>query len=482
MAFEAESKNLLKEYNKTYWNIIADRLCYLEKLKGKAVHKLIPKLTEDILKTLDIYDTVALTSNVLVFLVKKLHFIFSESYSSQLNVLYADVFKKLSSKSDLSAFKSLKENEITDLYVKILDCLYVVAENSSKSCFKDSALGVCVRAAISLLGHRSDMFHCLQTFFLNSFCDVFENKTTYADAVFKNLTVSCEITDKLGYKTVLLQTYPYLNQFLRLFIEYSINKSIKSNFTEEMQTNCLNFMIKILNELKTCQQLVKCENCKVQTGLHDALRLSFLTKEFITISLNNNTEITTLIPVYKTLIAKQYEIMSDLKKLGCVNYEKCYRKLQTNTHNTAILLNKNQKYEFSINLFDIYIKNELCLSSNNFEHSNVARAFYNKSICELDFKSHEQALLDAFMSLVFSKDMSSEKYMSLVMDIKAKALKIYDDEDDDKISDELQLVSVIEACKMVMEKRMYGDLRPFFKDVKFRYVSSVFILENLVKK
>ncbi|CAH0599397.1 unnamed protein product [Chrysodeixis includens] len=467
MAFEADTKNLLKEYNKTYWNIIADRLCYLEKLKGKAVHKLLPKLTEDILKTLEIYDTVPLTANVLVFLVKKLHFIFSENYSTQLNVLYSEIFKKLSMKSDLSAFQSLKDNEAVDLYVKLLDCLYVIAENSSKSCFKESALSICVRTAISLLGHRSDMFHCLQTFFLNSFCDIFENRTTYTDAVFKNLSVSCEITDKLGYKTVLNQTYPYLNQFFRLFIEYSINKSIKTNFTEQVQENCLNFMLKILNELKHCEQLVKCENCKVKTGLHDALRLSFLTKEFITISLQNNTEITNLVPVYNTLILKQYKIMSDLKKLRCINYEKCYRKLQTNTHNTAILLNKNQKYEFSINLFEIYIKNELNVSKNEFEHSNVARAFYNKSICELDFKIHEQALLDAYMSLIFSKDLSSEKYMSLVMDIKAKALKVCDDDDDDKTSDELQLVSVVEACKMVWDKQMYGDLRPFFKDVKF---------------
>ncbi|KAJ8705491.1 hypothetical protein PYW08_012537 [Mythimna loreyi] len=470
MAFEAEPKNLLKEYSKTYWNIVADRLIYIEKLKGKAIHKLLAKLTEDVLKTLEIYDTAQFCVNILVFLVKKLHFIYSEGYAEQLNGLYGEIFEKLSKKTDLNVFKKLKEKDMLDLYVKLNDCLYVIAENSSKSNFKESALTVAVRSVITFLGHRSDIFHCLQTFYLNSFCDIFVNKTTYLDAIFKNLVVSCEITEKLGYKDIMVATYPFIGQFLRLFIEYSVNKGIKINFTQEIQENCLNFTIKLLTELKNCDQLLKCENCKVKSGLHDALRLSFLLKHFITNAVENNSDLSNLLPLYNTVIERQYTIMSELKKLGCVNYEKCYRKLQTDTHNTAILLNKNQKYEFSINLFEVYIKNELSVTKKEFEHKNVARAFYNKSICELDYKKHENALLDAFLSLVFSKEMSSEKYMSLVMDIKAKALKCdekNDDDDDVEKNDDLQLISVVEACKIVMEQKIYGDLTPFLKDVKF---------------
>ncbi|KAJ8703775.1 hypothetical protein PYW07_013069 [Mythimna separata] len=471
MPFEAEPKNLLKEYSKTYWNIVADRLIYIEKLKGKAIHKLLPKLTEDLLKTLDVYDTAQFCENILVFLVKKLHFIYSENYPKQLNVLYGEIFEKLSRKTDFGMFKKLKEKTTLDLYVKFSDCLYVIAENSSKNRFKESALTVAVRAVTTILGHRPDIFHCLQTFYLNSFCDIFVNKTTYLDAVFKNLTVSCEITEKLGYKDTMVATYPFIGQFLRLFIEYSVNNGIKINFTQEIQENCLNFMIKLLNELKNCEQLLKCENCKVKSGLHDALRLSFLLKHFITNAVQSNCDLNNLLPLYKTVIESQYSIMGELKKLACVNYEKCYRKLQTDTHNTAILLNKNEKYEFSINLFEVYIKNELSVTKKEFEHKNVARAFYNKSICELDYKKHENALFDAFLSLLFSKDLNSDKYMSLVMDIKAKALKCDDknddeDDDDDK-NDDLQLLSVLEACKIVMEQKIYGDLTPFLKDVKF---------------
>lgn len=474
MAFEVDSKHLLKEYCKTYWNIIADRLCYIEKIRGKSFHKLLPKLLEDILKTIDIYDTVQFFSNIIVFLVKKLHFIFSGTCFEQLNGIYGEIFKRISSKSDLSAFKKLNDKDLLDLYVKFSDCLYVIAENSSKSNFKESSLSITVRAALSMLGHRSDIFHCLQTFYLNAFCDIFENRTTYIDAIFKNLTVSCEITEKLGYKATMVATYPFINQLLRLFIEHSVNNSIKANFTEQIQENCLNFMLKILSELKHCVQLLKCENCRVKSGLHDALKLSFLVKYFITKSLQHNADITNILPLYNKLIDKQYEIINELKKLGCVNYDKCYRKLQTDTHNTAIALNKNQKFELSIRLFEIYIKNELMINESEFEHKNVSRAFYNKSICELDFKRHENALLDAFLSLVFSRDVTSEKYMSLVMDIKAKALKCdekndeTDDDDDIKKNDDLQLISVIDACQMVMERNIYQDLKPFLLDVEFR--------------
>ncbi|CAB3224492.1 unnamed protein product [Arctia plantaginis] len=467
MAFETDAKNLLKEYCKTYWNILADRLTYIEKLKGKSLQKLLPKLTEDILNTIEIYDTVQFCANGLVFLVKKLHSIYNDSNSEQLNVLYGEIFKKLSSKNDTNTIKKLNEEATLDLYIKMCDCLYVVAENASKTQFKRSSLNIAVRGAISLLGHQPDMFHCLQTFYLNSFCDLFENKTTYADAVFKNLTVSCEITEKLGYRKTMLATYAYLNQFLRLYVEYSVNNSIKENFSVDIQENCLNFMLKVLSMLKYSQQLLKCENCNVKSPLHDALRLSFLLKHFITISMQYNIDITSLTTIYNKLIDTQYSIMNELKRLKCANIKKFYLKLQTDTHNTAILLNRHQKYEFSITLFEIYIRNELTEGSKTeIEYKNVSRAFYNKSICELDYKKYDIALLDAYLSLIFSEDLNLEKHMSLVMDIKAKSLK--DDKfDDDGEQNYLQLLSVVDACSSVLKKGFYGHIELYFKDVKF---------------
>lgn len=470
MAFETDGKNLPKEYCKTYWNILADRLTYIEKLKGKSVHKLLPKLTEDILNTIEIYDRVQFCSNVMVFLIKKLHLIYNDSYSEQLNVLYGEIFKKLSSKNDSYTLKKLNEDAILDLYVKMCDCLYVVAENASKTQFKRSSLSLAIRGVISLLGHQPDMFHCLQTFFLNSFCDLFENKTTYADAVFKSLTVSCEITEKLGYKKTMLATYAYLNQFLRLFVEYSVNNSMKENFSADIQENCLNFMLKVLSMLKYSEQLLKCENCTVKSSLHDALRLSFLLKHFITISMQYNINIIPLTGVYNKVITAQYNIMSELKRLKCANMKKFYLKLQTDTHNTAILLNRHQIYDFSITLFEVYIRNELNQGNKNeIEYKNVSRAYYNKSICELDFKKHDIALLDAYLSLIFSEELNSEKHMSLVMDIKAKSLK--DDKVDDEVEqNDLQLLSVVDACVIVLKKEFYGDIKLYLKDVKFRYV------------
>lgn len=475
MAFETDAKHLLKEYCKTYWNLLADRLTYIEKLKGRSIHKLIPKVTEDILKTIEIYDTVQFCSTIIVFLFKKLHGIFSETHAEELNIIYGEIFKKLSSKPDLSAFKKLSDKEILDLYVKISDCLYVTAENASKNHFKGSSLSIGIRTALSLLGHSSEIFHCLQTFYLNSFCDLFENKTTYIDAVFKNLTASCEITEKLGYKKTMVATYAYLNQFLRLFIEYSITNSVETNFTVEVQENCLNFLLKILDALKYSQQLLKCENCNIKSGLHDALRLSLLLKNFITLSLQYNIDITPLITLYNKIITAQYNILNELRQLKCNNYKKFYLRLQTDTHNTAILLNKHQKYEFSLNLFDIYIKNELNVIKNEMEAKNLTRAFYNKSICELDFKKYEEALLDAFLSLVFAEELT-DKYMSLVMDIKAKSLKDDKNDDDVEQNNDLQMMSVIDACKIVVERFMYGNVALHLREVKFRYIFIILFL------
>ncbi|KAM3955067.1 uncharacterized protein ACR2FA_009432 [Aphomia sociella] len=474
MAFECDTDNLLTEYCKTYWSILVYRMTYIELLKSGRVPiiKLLPKLTEDILKVIHIYDTSQYCINILVFLFKKLHFLYSDSNPNELNATYGQIFEKISKKSDLGSFKKLKHNESLELYVKLNGCIHVIVENSMKIDFKDAILNGVVRTCVSLLGHNPDMFHCLQTFYSNSFCSMFTNCTsnsTYLESIINSLLMSCETTEKLGYVKTMYATYPYLNQLLRLYIEYlQNNDKIKwdDHFTEQSRICCLKFVLLLMRKSRKTNQLVKCEKCNVKSGIHDALHLSFLTKHFIT-SVERGINITNILPIYNMLITEQHSILNELCSLNCYNYEKCYRKLQTDIHNTAILLNKTKYYENSIKLFTRYLKHEIKYFKNEIELKNISRGFYNKSICELDCKMYDHALRSAFLSLVFAQSdgLSSDKYMSLVIDIKAKALKNTDEDEDSQ--DELQLMSVLEACKMCVESEDYGNLRPFLTPLKF---------------
>ncbi|XP_047541844.1 uncharacterized protein LOC125074562 [Vanessa atalanta] len=471
MPLEYEHDSLLKEYYKTYWSIIADRLTYIEKLKTKRmpVSKLLSRLIDDVVKVVMIYDTVLFCSTLLVFLVKKLHYIYSDLAAKELNESFRKIFECISNK-DLKPFKSLSEKEALDLYVKFNDCLYIITENASKIHFKDSVLDSVTRVCISLLGHRSDIFHCFQTYFLNSFCFIFKEQTdvNLIENIFNSLCMSCEMTEKLGYKHTMHATYPFMSQLLRLFIEYKVNNLNKNSFNENIIQSNIKLMLVLLEKLKNTNQIVKCENCSVKSGLHDGLRLSFLVKHFITMSMNQNIPMMNILTTYYALVEQQYVILKDLKTLGCVNQEKCFRKLQTDVHNTAITLNKSQCYEYSIKLFEIYLQNELNNIKSDVELKNISRALYNKSICELEFKSFEESLKNAYLSLIFSlpEGLCSEKFMSLVMDIKAKALKSVT-EDADSESNELQIMSVLEVCKSLYDDSCYGDLKPFMKSLTF---------------
>ncbi|KOB73091.1 Uncharacterized protein OBRU01_06323 [Operophtera brumata] len=480
MPFELEAKHLLSEYSKTYWNILVDRLSYIERLRYKIpIIKLLPKVIEDALKIIEIYDTLQFCNSALVFLVKKLHFLYSDKYPKELNQIFTEIFIKLSTK-DMKAFKKLQEKELIGIYMKLNECLYVIAENASKTSFKDSPLDKVVRTCITIVGHSPDLFHCLQTFYSNTFCCILTKNTDLknCETVLDGLLVSFERTIKLGYKTAMIATYPFLNQFLRLYIEHHVTncdqKPWKDNFNIEIQKICLKLIQVLMQRLKNCNQMLKCDNCQVKSGLHDGLRLSFLVKHFITVSLSQNILLTDILPIIYDIINHQYKILAELRDLGCVNYEKCFRKLQTDVHNTAISLNKAQYYEFSTKFFDVYLTYEINQPQLS-DSKNISRALYNKSICELDSKVYENALIDAFLSLVYSKEaLSSEKYMSLVMDIKAKELKSKEDDeaddeaDDDSRKESLQLFSVLNACERALGKKMYGNIKPFLMDLKFR--------------
>lgn len=472
MPFELEAKHLLSEYSKTYWNILVDRLSYIERLRYKIpIIKLLPKVTEDALKIIQIYDASQFCKSAIVFLVKKIHFLYNEKHAKELNQIFGEIFTKLSTK-DMTSIKKLQEKELIEIYVKLNECLYVIADNASKVSFKDSPLDKVVRTCILIVGHSPSLFHCLQTFYSNTFCSLLTKNTDLknSEMILNGLLVSFERTEKMGYGKVMKTTYPYLNQLLRLYIEYHVTncdkKPWKDNFNVQIQKICLQLIQNLMKRLKNCNQLLKCDGCQVKSGLHDSLRLSFLVKHFISVALSQNILVTDILTVTNDIINCQYVILTELRQLGCVNYEKCFRKLQTDVHNTAISLNKAQYYEFSTKFFDTYLTFEINQPQLT-DYKNISRALYNKSICELDSKIYENALIDAFLSLVYSKE-NSEKYMSLVMDIKAKELKSKDDNDDDDRMDTLQLFSVLNACEKALENKLYGDIRPFVMDLKFR--------------
>ncbi|XP_063391034.1 uncharacterized protein LOC134676573 [Cydia fagiglandana] len=463
MPFEYEQNNLLSEYCKTYWNLLADRLMFIEKFKTgrRAIIKLLPKLIEDIQKIIHMYDSVQFCNTILVFLLKKLHFLYNTEHAKELNKSFGMIFESLSLKKDVKSFKKLTEKEMLELYVKFSDCFYVIAENATKLNFQDSVLTAAVRSCIPFIGHAPELFHCLQTFYLNSFCCILtdNDNPSINETVLNSLIISCETTERLGYLKAMRATYPYINQLLRVFIEYNLTKL---TLTDESQETCLKLIILLLDKLKDTEQLLKCDNCKIKSGLHDALRLSFLAKNFVSACLNSKQDVNMILQPYLMIIKKQHIILTDLCRLGCSNHEKCLRKLQTDIHNTAILLNKAENYNSAIQLFDLYLTHEFLHFKTAQDLKNISRALYNKSICELDCRMYERALIDGFLSLVFAQPegLSSEKYMSLVMDVKAKALKGCDDE-------ELQMMTVLDACNVAIETKLYGNLKPFFGHLEF---------------
>ncbi|KAJ2938683.1 hypothetical protein O0L34_g12010 [Tuta absoluta] len=468
MPFEAEQ--LIPEYCKTYWNILADRIIFIERLKSQKrnVITLLQKFTEDVVKVIKIYNTVQFITTIIVFLLKKLHLLFADLGAKILDQTFGRIFEELQSKPDLKYFKKLPNRELFDVYMILNDCLYVVAENNSKSNFDDAILTTVVQTCISLVGHQQDLLHCLQTVYLNGFCSVFyENRNmTYVETILGNFVTCYETTEKLGYNKAINATYPYISQCLRLYIETVLKKPI----SEQIQMACLKLMEFLMDKLKNCDQILKCENCSVKSGLHDALRLGFLAKNFITIPLQGNMCVTKILPLYWSVTLRQYEILDDLCKQGCSNYVKCYKKLQSDIHNTAISLNKSQNFEYSIKLFELYLKNEIVHFKDDGDLKNISRALYNKSICELDCKQYESALLDAYLSLVFAypDGLTTQKHMSLVMDIKAKVLKSKDDEaQSDTELEETQMMTVVDACAEAVEGKRYGNLKPFFCNLKF---------------
>ncbi|XP_068625999.1 uncharacterized protein [Battus philenor] len=475
MPFEVTKDNLLGEYYKTYWSILGDRFAYIEKMKSRlAFAKLLPKLTEDILTVTTIYDPVQFCNNILSFIIKKLHILFSNTCTRDLNGVYLNIFEHISKKDNLKMFKKISDKDAFDLYMKFNECLYVIIENNSKVNFEDCNIDYIVRFMVSILGHNTGIFHCFQTVYSNCFSCVFKNKVTlgYLETILQGLQSSCEAAEELGYLKPMYLSYPYIAQLLRLYIEYNIsNSSIinwKDSFDATVQEHCFKIILFIITKLNKTEPVTKCNNCKVNTSLHDGLRLTFVTKQVIITSVNQEMDISHTLPSFFAIVEMQYKILTELRKLGCYNSGTCLQKLQTDIHNTAIALNKAKYYKYSIKLFNIYIKSEIANMKNDAEFKNIARALYNKGISELDCKLYSEAVNSAYLSLVFSGEdgMSTDKQMSLVMEIKAKELKEGESKNRDE-QNSLQLMSVLTSCKMLAESNVYGNLKPYFSTLSF---------------
>lgn len=464
MPFEYKYENLLHEYAKTYWNICADRLLYIESQKTKiSIRNLLTKLAEDIYNVIQMYNTVQFCSTIINFLMKKLHFLYSNSNPAEVNSIFGRIFEILSSKNDLKSFKRLSERDTLDMLTKLVDCLYVVAENGTKINFKDSSLTNNVLCIISFIGHSPNIHYCLHNV-ICSIISIFEKQNTaYTETALNNLITSFETAEKCGYSSTMNVIYPYIGQFIKLYIEWYMTNNESLNISESIQESCLHVIYFLARTLTNCNQISKCLNCSIKSGLHDALRLLLLSKQIIIVSIEKNIPITRMLPIFCQIIQYQHKIIKGLCSKNCINYEKGYKKLQSDIHNTAIVLNNKKQYEYSIKLFNIYLENEIANFKTEIELKNISRALYNKSICELDFQQHIEALKDAYLSLIFAQPegLHTEKYMSLVIDIKAKSLSTND-------SDELQLMTVLDVCEMTVDSNDYGNLKPFFCNLKFR--------------
>ncbi|XP_041968520.1 uncharacterized protein LOC121725571 [Aricia agestis] len=451
-----EKKKLIKEYFKTYWNIVADRITYIERLKTKlSVAKLLPALSQDILKIINIFEVTQFCSNVLSYVVKKMYLIFTDS-PKELNVIYQNIFQCLS-KTEVENFKTLSNEFTIDLYYKFSDCLCVVIENASKMKYKELYLENFVQTCIYVLGHRKDLYACFQKFYLSSFCCLFKEKSNVSEIMFYNLIDLSTSSENESYTEAMKATYPFLSQLIRIYIE---SEKFKQNVSSVK--GCLEFILFLLEKLKDTTQLLKCDGCIFKSGLHDALRVSFLTKSFIT---NVNTEhLESMLPTYYLIVEKQYKILEELKEMGCPNYSKCFKKLQADIHNTAISLHPMKQCEFSIKLFNIYLKNEIRGPKESLDRKSISRAFYNKGISELDMQLPEEAMKSAYLSMIFAlpESLSAQKYMDLVNNIKS----MNSSEDGGKF-DKLRCMTSLDVCKEILSDERHEHLKPVIQDVKF---------------
>ncbi|XP_013163539.1 PREDICTED: uncharacterized protein LOC106114762 [Papilio xuthus] len=111
MPFEVTEENLQREHFKVYWSILADRIYYIEKLKTtRNINDLLTKLNEDIKTIISLYNPVQFCSNILIFVVKKLHFLYSDIKTDELMIVYKNIFDCLSNK-DIITFKNITNEQ-----------------------------------------------------------------------------------------------------------------------------------------------------------------------------------------------------------------------------------------------------------------------------------------------------------------------------------------------------------------------------------
>lgn len=423
------------------------------------VSKILPSLTSDLTKTIYLYNPMQFFQDILLILIKKLIYLFGDNHNAELNKTVNNIFVTLI-KHNWTV--SVKENYYNH-YKIFNECLMVVGENSIRSGSACSVLELCIKYGFKIFMKKEDIIKCLNTFYLDIFIYIFKEKNDLFILEIK-LNEALKLFE-IDNKYVVL-SYSYFNHMLRVYIEnaaekFDENKWIE-NFPPNIQVLYLKIILLLANKMDKTEQLSKCDNCKYKSGLHDSLRLCFVTKVLISNSIKHEMDVSTLLPMIIEITKLQVCIINKLKENKCVNIEKYEFKSQTNIHNTAILLYKSKYFEFSLQLFEIYLRNEF---QENKDKKSVARGLYNKAICELDAKKYKQALVSAFLSLIFSFNGNNcnDKYMSLVIDIKSKSQDNGDEEKSNYIVD----CTILDACRLYNNTPIYGCLKNVFVEADF---------------
>lgn len=462
-----QTDKLISTYAKRYWNILSHRVTYISRKRSNIdILGLLPKIREDFLKIIEIYNIIPICNDILPVMIKILCYCYKGKYSMMLNNLFIDIFNKLNRRSDLDAVKASSDVDCHEIYLKLNDCILMVIENSLGLNFKDSAISHCVKFAIGLLKHKDDLTNCLRQYYLNYYTKIFPANVN-SDSLKKvicTFTKICELSEKKFSKAMSL-TYPYLGSIFRTHINYAIENYDKTKCLEmfplELASNYLEICQMLIKKMSTTKQIVECDNCEKETGYHDSLKLSFSLKSYINICCKYEIDISRIMPKFLEILEEEKSIIRNLKMLPCANIALYEKKYQVDINNMAISVFEMKSYDNAANLFDFYITNQL--KEPDFDQISLCRAAHNKSICEIDSKHSEKGVRSSMLSLLLAEQSTrSDKYMSLIISAKFQALK------SEEPNATVVQMTVLDFAREYIEMDSYKNIKHILGKIDFR--------------